>query len=248
MLGTIRRWITRETPRFVPAWEDVLVGGFDQWSLLSDDELTRMRMLTTRFFHETEWEAARGMDLTDDVKVLIAAQASMLLLGLSIDEYFDVTSVIVHASTVRLSGTHATGGGTMSDGTMHLSGQAHPQGPVVLSWSAVRREARRPENGQNVVYHEIAHRLDMLDGLTDGTPPLGSDDATVRWTQVCTAALERVRAGESILRSYASKNPAEFFAVATEMFFNRPHDLSTHEPDLYGELRSFYGQDPADRS
>lgn len=246
-LSTIQGWLARPLPTFEPAWEPVLERGFYHWRLLDATEHERMRMLVARFFHQNDWEAARGMDLTDDVKVLISAQASMLLLGLDIDEYFDVTSVIVHRSTVRLTGTHRSAAGTMTDGTQHLAGQATPKGPVVLAWNAVQRGATRPDGGQNVVYHEFAHRLDMLDGLTDGTPPLGSDAATSRWTEVCTPAFERVQAGNSILRSYAATNPAEFFAVATETFFNRPLDLLGHEPDLYDVLRSFFGQDPARR-
>ncbi len=244
-LSTITRWLRRPTPQFDPAWESVLEREFDHWSLLDDAELERMRMLVARFVRENNWEAAQGMELTDDVKVVIAAQASMLLLGLDIDEFFDVTSVIVHRSTVRLSGTHRGAAGTVTSGTQHLAGQAHPKGPVLLSWSAVQRGARRPEHGSNVVYHEFAHRLDMLDGITDGTPPLGDPVAVARWVEVCTAAFERVQAGDSVLRGYAATNPAEFFAVSTELFFNRPCDLRDHEPALYAELQAFYGQDPA---
>ena len=98
------------------------------------------------------------------------------------------------------------------------------------------------------MYHEFAHRLDMLDGITDGTPPLGSDDAARRWAEVCTPAYERVVAGESALRSYAATNPAEFFAVATEVFFTRPDVLIEHERDLYDALRAFYRQDPERRA
>jgi Mlc titration factor MtfA (ptsG expression regulator) len=246
-LSTITGWFARPLPTFEPGWEPVLERGFHHWRLLDATELERMRMLVARFFHENDWEAARGMDLTADVKVLISAQASMLLLGLEIDEYFDVTSVIVHRSTVRLTGTHRSAAGTMTQGTQHLAGQATPKGPVVLAWNAVTRGATQPASGQNVVYHEFAHRLDMLDGVTDGTPPLGSDAATARWAEVCTPAFERVKAGESILRSYAATNPAEFFAVATETFFNRPLDLLEHEKDLYDVLRSFFQQDTARR-
>lgn len=245
--STIKGWFVRPLPTFEPDWEPVLERDFYHWRLLHAAERERMRILVARFFHENDWEAARGMDLTADAKVLISAQASMLLLGLDIDEYFDVTSVIVHRSTVRLKGTHRSAAGTMTEGTQHLAGQATPQGPVVLAWNAVKRGASQPAAGQNVVYHEFAHRLDMLDGLTDGTPPLGSDAATTRWAEVCTPAFERVQAGESILRSYAATNPAEFFAVATETFFNRPLDLLEHESDLYDVLRSFFKQDPARR-
>jgi Mlc titration factor MtfA (ptsG expression regulator) len=243
MLTALRRWFRPATPTFDPAWESTLRSEFAQWQLFEADELERLRMLVARFVHETDWEAARGMDLTEDVRVVIAAQACVPLLGLEIDEYFDVSSVIVHRSTVKLRGTHRSAAGTMSDAPQHLAGQATPKGPVVLSWSAVRRGARFPQHGENVVYHEFAHRLDMLGGITDGTPPLGSDEAARRWAEVCTPAYERVVAGESVLRSYAATNPAEFFAVATEVFFNRPDVLVQHEQELYAALRAFYRQD-----
>lgn len=247
MFESLRRLFTRAVPEFDPTWERILLEEYAHWRTLNPAEQERMRMLIARFVAENEWEAARGMDVDDRVRVLIAAQACLLLLGLEIDEFFDVTSVIVHRSTVKLSGTHRGAAGTMSDGVQHLAGQATPQGPVVLSWSAVRRGGLHPDHGQNVVYHEFAHRLDMLDGLTDGTPPLGSDDAAARWARVCTPAFERAQQGESVLRGYAATNIAEFFAVATEVFFNRPTDLIDHEPALYRELTGFYGQDPARR-
>ncbi len=247
MFSTLRRWFTRPTPEFDPAWEAVLTEHYAHWSTFDDDERRRMQMLTARFIADNEWEAAKGMDITSEVQVLIAAQASMLLLGLEIDEYFDITSIIVHRSTVRLRGPRRGAAGTTSDGVQHLSGQATPKGPVVLSWAAVKRGAARPDAGENVVYHEFAHRLDMLDGLTDGTPPLGDDAATAKWADICSQAYARVQAGESVLRSYAATNIAEFFAVATEAFFNRPHLLAEHEPALYHELRTFYGQEPTRR-
>lgn len=247
MLAVFRRWFRPPTPTFDPAWEPTLRSEFAQWQLFGADELERLRMLVARFVHETDWEAARGMDLTEEVRVVIAAQACVPLLGLEIDEYFDVSSVIVHRSTVKLRGAHRSTAGTMSDAPQHLAGQATPKGPVVLSWSAVRRGARFPQHGENVVYHEFAHRLDMLDGITDGTPPLGSDEASRRWAEVCTPAYERVVAGESALRPYAATNPAEFFAVATEVFFTRPDVLMENEPALYATLHAFYRQDTARR-
>lgn len=247
MLDAIRRWFIRPAPRFDPAWESILHEKYGHWSTFDENELERMRMLTARFIADNDWEAAHGMTITTEVQVVIAAQASMLLLGLEIDEYFDVSSIIVHTSTVRLPGTHRGAAGTMSDGVQHLAGQATPKGPVVLSWSAVKRGALRRDGDTNVVYHEFAHRLDMLDGITDGTPPLGSERAAERWASVFTPAYERVRAGESVLRDYAATNIAEFFAVATETFLNRPAVLVEHEPALYHELCEFYGQDPARR-
>ena len=250
MLGRLRRWLHRDFATFDARWHDLLEREFGHWQLLDDAELERMEQLVPSFVHDTRWEAANGFDLTEDHKVVIAAQASMLLLGLELDSYPQLTSVIVHPSTVRLRGDHAVGGGVRSSGTQTLAGQAHYRGPVVLSWAAARRGARFPTGGQNVVYHEFAHQLDMLDGITDGTPPLGDDEAArTRWVEVCTAAYDTVRAeGSPVLRSYAGTNPAEFFAVATEVFFNRPLEVREHEPALYDELRRFYRQDPAARA
>ena len=250
MLGRLRRWYNTDEPAFDPSWHVLLEREFEHWRMLDADELGRMEMLVSAFLHDTRWEAANGFELTDDHRILIAAQASMLLLGLDIDEYPHLTSVIVHPSTVRLHGDHAAGAGLRTSGTQTLAGQAHYRGPVVLSWAAARRGARFPAGGQNVVYHEFAHQLDMLDGITDGTPPLGDDEAArQRWVAVCTAAYDTVRAeGSPVLRPYAGTNPAEFFAVATEVFFNRPLDVRTHEPALYSELQAFYRQDPAGRA
>ncbi len=249
MLGRLRRRFSHDVPAFDPHWRRLLLGEFEHWRMLEPEERGRMEMLVAAFVQRTRWEAANGFELTEDLQVLIAAQASMLLLGLEIDEYPQLTSVIVHPSTVRLHGEYAAGGGLRASGTQTLAGQAHYRGPVVLSWTAARRGARFPAGGQNVVYHEFAHQLDMLDGVTDGTPPLGDEAARVRWVEVCTAAYDSVRAqGSPVLRPYAGTNPAEFFAVATEVFFNRPLDVREHEPDLYAQLQGFYHQDPAGRA
>ena len=248
MFNRLRQLLRPRLPSFDPSWEPILRDGFTHWSSLSADELVRMRRLVARFVTSTHWEAAKGFDLTEEVKVLVAGQACLLLLGLEIDEYPNLTSVIIHRSTVRLRGQHSTGGGTYSSAPRRLAGQAHDRGPVVLSWSAARRGGLAPDRGENVIYHEFAHRLDMLDGITDGTPPLENEAARRRWVEVCTAAYDEVRAlGSPVLRPYAGTSPAEFFAVATEIFFNRPWELVEHEPALYRELRSFYRQDPASR-
>jgi Mlc titration factor MtfA (ptsG expression regulator) len=247
-MSVLRRWFRGSAPPFDDRWRPLLDADFEHWGLLGPDERERMERLIASFVHRTRWEAANGFTLTEEIEVLIAAQASMLLLGLDLDEYPQLTSVIVHPSTVRLRGEHSVGGSLRASGTQTLMGQAHYRGPVVLSWSAARRGARFPAAGQNVVYHEFAHQLDMLDGVTDGTPPLDDEASRARWVEVCTTAYDSVRAqGSPVLRPYAGTNPAEFFAVATEVFFNRPLEVRAHEPALYAELRGFYRQDPARR-
>ena len=248
MFDWLKSRLSRPDPIFDPSWHNILNSGFQHWSTLQPDELARMELLVARFVHTMRWEAANRFKLTEEIKVMIAAQASMLLLGLDIDEWHDVTSVIVHPSNVRLRGTHSTGAGTFTTSPRVIAGQAHYQGPVLLSWAASRHGAKFPDRGQNVVYHEFAHRLDMLDGTVDGTPPLDDADAQQRWVDVCTTAYDTVRAeGSPVLRDYAGTSTAEFFAVATEVFFNRPLDLCEHEPALYRELRIYYRQDPAAR-
>jgi Mlc titration factor MtfA (ptsG expression regulator) len=249
MLERLRHRLSPPAPSFDPAWRALLTREFAHWPMLDPAELERMEALTGSLVGRIRWEAAKGFELTEDIEVLIAAQASMLLLGLEIDEYPQLTSVIVHPSTVLLHGDFPAGGSVRATGTQTLAGQAHYRGPVVLSWNAVRRGARFPGHGENVVYHEFAHQLDMLDGITDGTPPLGDEGARRRWVEVCSAAYDSVRAqGSPVLRPYAGTNPAEFFAVATEVFFNLPIEVREHEPALYTELRSFFRQDPALRA
>jgi Mlc titration factor MtfA (ptsG expression regulator) len=248
MFDSIRQHFSRTPPVFDDLWRAILEADFEHWLTLSDTEIERIETLVASFYYSTRWEAANGFELNDEIKVLISAQASMLLLGLELDNYPQLTSVIVHPSTVRLRGGYNMGGGVRSTEVPPLLGQAHFRGPVLLSWNAALRGAKNPAAGQNVVYHEFAHRLDMLDGVTDGTPPLDDEEARLRWVRVCTEAYDTVRAeGSEVLRPYAGTNPAEFFAVATEVFFNRPVAVRQHEPELYEELRAFYHQDPAQR-
>jgi Mlc titration factor MtfA (ptsG expression regulator) len=104
-----------------------------------------------------------------------------------------------------------------------------------------------PSHGLNVVHHEFAHQLDLLDGTLDGTPPL-DDHLRPRWVRICTATFQALRARpDEVLRDYGGESPAEFFAVATEVFFARPLELADHHPELYEVLRAFYRQDPASR-
>jgi Mlc titration factor MtfA (ptsG expression regulator) len=140
--------------------------------------------------------------------------------------------------------------GTVTDGVLPVLGEAHDRrGPVLLAWDQARDAARHPGRGQNVVYHEFAHKLDMLDDVLDGTPPLGRGGDLARWVEVCTEAYRALQAGieRPPLQPYGATNPAEFFAVATEAFFDVPVALQRHEPRLYEVLRDFYDQDPMSR-
>jgi len=197
---------------------------------------------------EKHWEAANGFTLTDEMSLLIAAEASLLVLGLSFEHYRDVSAIIVHPSTVTLTGARgAPVAGLMTDAPMPILGQAMQRGPIIIAWDSAANDARHPERGHNVVFHEFAHKLDMLDEVTDGVPPMPRDELD-HFVEVCTREYEVLQGGDDpVLSSYAGVNPAEFFAVATEAFFDVPGALQAHKPDLYDVLSGFYRQDPAAR-
>lgn len=234
---------------FRPEWRDLLATRQRTWGQLGDEERDRLEQLTLQLLVELHWEAANGFTLTDDIEVTIAADAAVLLLGLPDDSFRRVHTVLVHPTTVVLSGEHSQVAGIVSDSPMPILGQADLHGPVLIVWDAVLSEARHPGSGHNVVFHEFAHRLDMLTGDADGMPPIADPALAARWITVCTDAYEQVAAGRggSVLRSYAGVNPAEFFAVATEAFFDAPVALRRERPDLYEVLGGYYGQDPAAR-
>lgn len=243
-------WRRRKT--LPDGWESIAAAAVAHWPLLDDDDRTRMGELMTRLVARKRWESARGFDLTDEIRVVVAAQASLLILGLDLDCYRDVTSIIVHPTTMVLRGPRAgPAPGVVSDAPLPILGQAHDRrGPVIVAWDAARADARHPERGHNVVLHEFAHKLDMLDNLVDGTPPLPDQAARERWIRVCTTEYRLLRMGQGghLLWSYAGVNPGEFFAVATEVFFGRPVEMQAEKPELYEVLRDFYRQDPAARA
>jgi Mlc titration factor MtfA (ptsG expression regulator) len=234
---------------FPDAWRTLIQRRWTTWPLLTEDERQRLETLITAFLADTRFEAAQGFQVTDEMRVVIAAQACLLVLELGLDHYRKVGSIIVHPRTVVLRGQRNVGGGMVSDSPFAISGQAHHRGPVLLVWSTAAYEARHPDRGRNVVYHEFAHQLDMLDGVVDGTPPLSDPVERQRWIDVCTAEFEQLRDGQddSVLREYGAVDAGEFFAVATETFFSRPVELLEQKPDLYGVLQHFYRQDPAVR-
>lgn len=242
----------RRARRTLPPDADVLLRKHvAEWQFLTADEREHLKDLTETLLATKSWEAARDFELTDAMCTVIAAQAALMVLGLDLDHFRHVRAVVVHPTTVTVTTPRAGPvAGLMDDSPMELVGEAHGrQGPVLLAWDTVRRETIHRRTGRNVVIHEFAHKLDMLDGWVDGTPPLGDESARRRWVEVCTREFRALRAGEPdpILREYAASDTGEFFAVATEAFFDRPVEMAELKPDLYGVLGAFFAQDPAAR-
>jgi MtfA peptidase len=232
-------------------WAAIVEANVAVWQVLTDNERAALEASSDWLLRHKHWEAAHEFALTDEITVTIAAQAALLVLGLDVDEFREVGAIIVYPTAMQSRGVRAGPvRGTVSDGVVPVLGEAHDQrGPVLLAWDQARDASRHPGSGHNVVLHEFAHKLDMLDDTLDGTPPLGRRGDLERWVEVCTEAYEALRAGHARppLQPYGATNPAEFFAVATEAFFDVPLALLQHEPRLYGVLRDFYNQDPATR-
>src|SRR5262249_6872207 len=229
-------------------WEPIIENSFGGWAQFTAEEQAELVAIADWLLKRKHWEAAHGFELNEEILVTVAIEAAVLILGLDTDYYREVSAIIVYPTTIMSRGTYAGPAmGTVTDSALPVLGQAHDRrGPVIIAWDEARASARNPGRGRNVVFHEVAHKIDMLDDMTDGTPPLRKDQLA-RWVAVCTEVYESLRAGvpRPPLDDYGATNVAEFFAVATETFFDAPASLKHHEPNLYEVLSDFYRQNPA---
>jgi len=240
---------------FPSAWEDHLVANVTHFRWLEEPERRQLRNLIQVFVAEKNWEGCGGLELDDEIRVTIAAHACLLLLGLEHDFYRNTPSILVYPSTVVHPGqrfqSHQIPLGPVGR-SVPILGEAFERGPVILVWDAVKHAGRYPASGVNVVYHEFAHKLDMLDGVADGTPIFVDRKALRQWVGVCEHQFlvlqkQAERGQRTFLDAYGATDEAEFFAVITEQFFDEPAAMRHHHPDLYEVLQAFYRQDPARR-
>ncbi len=244
---TDRRRKRLEEAPFPAGWQTHLDDNVRLFERLTSDQQERLRDLAVVFVDEKSWEGCGGLDMTDEVRITVAAQACVLLLGREHSLYEDVEAILVYPSTMMAPGQRD--GLVVHEGGTAILGQAHGAGgPVLLAWDDVLDGGREIGKG-NVVFHEFAHKIDMVDGTVDGTPPLPNREARHAWARVCSEAFlelqDRVERGKRhFIDEYGATNEAEFFAVATEAFWRRPKQLARNEPELYGLLREFYNFDP----
>ncbi|MEN7973610.1 MAG: M90 family metallopeptidase [Verrucomicrobiota bacterium] len=198
------------------------------------------------FLAEKDFEGCGGQEITEEVRVTIAAQACMLLLGRETKVYPKLKTILVYPHTYR-GGQKGVFGGDNGEGAR--LGESWDIGVVVLSWNSVEGGARNFEDGHNVTFHEFAHQLDQEDGAADGAPILEERSAYATWARVFNheykAFVKLTRRGKKdTMDRYGATNPAEFFAVATETFFEKPRQLKAKHPELYEELQYYYKVDP----
>lgn len=200
---------------------------------------------------EKRFEGCDGLELTDEIRVTIAVQAARLLLHRDDDYFPTITTVLVYPAAVAHTTTEHLGGGIVEERELGAAGLATGRlGAIILAWDSVTRGLSEPGDAHDVILHEFAHELDYQDRTFDGTPVLGSHAAYRAWGRAMQAEFEAhqtaVDSGtRTVIDAYGATNPAEFFAVLTEHFFERPVELRERHPALYAALREFYRQDPA---
>lgn len=252
LLRPLRRWLRRgrQPVPFPPAWAKIIDERVPLARALPEDDRRELEQLVVAFLEEKTFEGAGGFTITDEVRVTIAAQACLLLLHRDTDVYPDLDTVVVYPSTYVVPETRREGPVVIEEESARL-GESWQRGLVVLAWDAVRGTTANAHDGHNVVLHEFAHQLDAEDGVVDGAPALGERARYATWARVLGdeygELIALIHAGRaSDIDAYGATSPPEFFAVVTEMFFERPTRLRARHPELYETLKDFYRQDPAE--
>lgn len=250
-VGGRRGSIHLRTEPIPDGWSEIVARNVPLANGLSDEERKRLMRLVQVFVHDKPFEGCGGLEITDEMRVTIAAHACLLLLHLDGPCYPGVRRILVYPGAFWSKGAFGRAG-TPPPPVAPESGEAWRDGIVVLSWDNVQRGGANPADGDDVVLHEFAHALDQENGDAGGTPILDSPSLVRSWARVLRAHYDQLQRDveegrTTVLNEYGATNPAEFFAVATETFFEKPEQLKAAEPDLYDQLRQFYRQDPASR-
>lgn len=250
LFGRRRRQQQLRSAPFPPEWLGILERNVPFYANLADADRRELQGHVQVFLAEKHFEGCNGLELKDEIKVTIAAQACRLLLHRDAEVFPRLITVLVYPSAYVAKSVEPIAGGGVLEGEQVRLGEAWKDGVAVVSWDDVRAMAKGATPGENLVLHEFAHILDMEDGASDGTPILPDRGQYASWVAVMEGEYERLRRDSylgrySVLDHYGAKNPAEFFAVATEAFFEKPTVLAKRHPELYAELRNFYRQDPA---
>jgi Mlc titration factor MtfA (ptsG expression regulator) len=249
------RWVRHRRERiasrpFPPAWRRLLRRRVPLVARLPARQQLKLKALMQVFLAEKPILGCRGLRVTDEIRVTIAALACLPLLGAARGVYPELRQVLVYPTAFIVDRPVTEAGGVLSDQRRVLAGESWSQGQVLLAWDEVQRAAATPGNGHNVVIHEFAHQLDQANGNANGAPALPTAEAYRRWSTVMQNEFDALRwrlaRGEpGLIDPYGATDPAEFFAVISELFFERPIELAAGHPALYAELSGYYRLDPA---
>lgn len=250
ILSWFRRWregrILRQSPYSEADWQQAR-SRLPLLNQLSHEEQTRLRRLAILFLHDKSLEGAGGLVVSTELQLVIALQACLPILNLGLDWYDGWVSVVIHPAGFQPVHTETDEYGVVHEVSHALSGESWERGPVVLS--AEDSLGGGIVDGHNLVIHEFAHKLDMQNGVANGMPPLHSDMSAPQWSAAFSQAYadlqKRLEHGHaSPIDPYAATAPAEFFAVLSELFFEKPRNINDHYPQVYRQLAQFYRQNP----
>ena len=234
---------------FPAAWRAILKKRVPYFHALPADLQLQLKRHIQVFLAEKAFIGCAGQEITDEIRVTVAAQACLLILNRPTDYYPGLRQILVYPSSFVVRKAHTDDTGVAHQGHQVLAGESWSQGQVILSWQDTLEGAAQPHDGQNVVLHEFAHQLDQATGHANGAPALGGRWHYERWSSVLGAEFNALQARtdpshESLFSDYGATDPAEFFAVITEVFFEQPQRMATEHSALYQELVSFYQLDP----
>lgn len=242
-----RRKISRQP--FPAAWRDILKKRMPYFRLLPADLQLQLKKHIQIFITEKAFIGCDGLEITDEIRVTIAAQACLLLLNRPVNYYPKLRQILVYPSAFIVRGAQADAAGIVSEQQRVLSGESWSQGRVILSWQDTLEGAANPADGHNVVIHEFAHQLDQEKGEATGAPLLSRSSDYQQWAGVMANEFSRLQHQAmtqqgTLFDHYGATNPAEFFAVITEVFFEQPQQLADQHPELYQQLSGFYRLNP----
>ncbi len=243
-----RRQRVRAQP-FPAAWRGILDRRVPYFRLLPRDLQAQLEGHIQVFVAEKSFIGCGGLEISDEMRVAIAAQACLLILNRKSDYFPKLAQILVYPGAFLVERLRPEPSGVLQEERHALSGESWTHGQVVISWEDALEGAAIVDDGRNVVIHEFAHQLDQQKGYANGAPWLGRRDRYPRWSRVLTEEFARLQQqamiGEpSLFNYYGATNPAEFFAVVSEVFFEQPRAMASMHPALYAELRSLYRVDP----
>lgn len=245
------RWrLQRELARPMPRDRVAIIErNLPVYRRMPDALQSQLRKLVAQFLYQKKFIGCAGLDVTEEMRVTIAAQACLLLLNRPSKVYAGLTTVLLYPSAFLVPRNRPDAAGVITETRDDLLGESWSDGRVILSWDHVLRGARDWTDGHNVVLHEFAHQLDSESGSNNGAPYLGHPSSYRSWSDVLSHHFDLLRQQayynqESVLDYYGATSPAEFFAVATETFFEKPYQMAERHAELYGEFQKYYRVDP----
>lgn len=251
--STLAQWLNPPDdppPEFKPEWIEVLSARIPVYDRLPAPLREKLHAQITHFVARKNFEACGGLELTDEMVLTIAGQACLLVINHPGPPFPQLRSILIYPSAYRATHRTVDALGIVTEREVVRLGESSSNGTVVLAWDAVLNGARNAFDGHNVALHEFAHQLDQAYGSADGTPLLECPSRYAQWSRVLDAGYHQLselkaKRKRSVLDKYGATNHAEYFAVATEAFFEKPRQLARKRPELYAELEAYYRVDPA---